>query len=103
MSWGRCRPAVCLAASGLPAQAGCACGQAAPTATCVNSFRATFHTTPPARVQIYEGGRGLGFHFDKDEHAMREAGSMVNPALSSVLYLTGSQSDVLRQVCGASR
>lgn len=40
-------------------------------------------------VQIYEAGRGLAFHFDKDEHAMKEEGRMVNPILSSVLYLTG--------------
>lgn len=40
-------------------------------------------------VQVYEGGRGLAFHFDKDEHAMKEEGRMVTPVLSSVLYLTG--------------
>ena len=52
---------------------------------------------PVTCVQIYEGGRGLGFHFDKDEHAMAQEGRMVNPILSSVLYLTGSRRDSLRQ------
>ncbi|KAI3427206.1 hypothetical protein D9Q98_007142 [Chlorella vulgaris] len=47
--------------------------------------------------QVYEGGRGLGFHFDKDEQAMAADGRMVNPTLSSVLYLTGSQEDSPRQ------
>lgn len=50
--------------------------------------------------QVYEGGRGLGFHFDKDEQAMAADGRMVNPTLSSVLYLTGSQEDSPRQVGG---
>jgi hypothetical protein len=54
-------------------------------------------------VQIYEGGRGLGFHFDKDEHAMAEEGRMVNPILSSVLYLTGSRGDSLRQASAPAR
>ncbi|KAH7619643.1 hypothetical protein Ndes2526B_g06625 [Nannochloris sp. 'desiccata'] len=40
-------------------------------------------------VQMYDAGRGLAFHFDKDEHAMKEEGRMVNPIFSSVLYLTG--------------
>ena len=53
--------------------------------------------TPNLPTQIYEGGRGLGFHFDKDEHAMAEEGRMVNPILSSVLYLTGGRGDSLRQ------
>jgi hypothetical protein len=41
-------------------------------------------------VQVYEGGRGLAFHFDKDEHAMESSGVMVNPILSSVLFLTSA-------------
>jgi hypothetical protein len=47
--------------------------------------------------QVYEGGRGLGFHFDKDEHAMAAHGRMATPLLSSVLYLTGSPADPVRQ------
>jgi hypothetical protein len=41
-------------------------------------------------VQTYEAGRGLTFHFDKDEAAMEADGRMLNPILSSVLYLTGT-------------
>ena len=41
-------------------------------------------------VQVYESGRGLSFHFDKDEWMMANEQGMVNPVLSSVLYLTGS-------------
>lgn len=52
----------------------------------------------PAWPQVYEGGRGLGFHFDKDEHVMAAEGRMINPILSSVLYLTGSSGDAVRQV-----
>ncbi|KAL3153737.1 hypothetical protein ABBQ32_013330 [Trebouxia sp. C0010 RCD-2024] len=40
-------------------------------------------------VQVYEPGKGLAFHFDKDEHAMKEKQQMIQPALSSVLYLSG--------------
>ena len=40
-------------------------------------------------VQVYEPGKGLAFHFDKDEHAMKERHEMIQPVLSSVLYLTG--------------
>ncbi|KAL0025106.1 hypothetical protein WJX79_010787 [Trebouxia sp. C0005] len=40
-------------------------------------------------VQVYEPGKGLAFHFDKDEHAMKEKHQMIQPVLSSVLYLTG--------------
>jgi hypothetical protein len=39
---------------------------------------------------VYQPGKGLGFHFDKDEHVMRSSGVMLNPIWSSVLYLTGS-------------
>lgn len=42
------------------------------------------------RAQSYESGRGLSFHFDKDEHAMASRGEMLHPTLSSILYLTGS-------------
>jgi len=38
---------------------------------------------------VYEPGKGLAFHFDKDEHAMKEKHQMIQPVLSSVLYLTG--------------
>lgn len=41
-------------------------------------------------LQVYAGGRGLAFHFDKDERAMQEEGRMITPLLSSVLYLTGT-------------
>ena len=47
-------------------------------------------------AQRYEKGRGLAFHFDKDEHAMRETGAMLQPQLSSIVYLTGD-SDMQRQ------
>lgn len=42
-------------------------------------------------VQIYEKGRGLAFHFDKDEYLLKEEGRMVMPAVSSILFLSGSQ------------
>jgi hypothetical protein len=41
-------------------------------------------------AQVYTGGRGLEFHFDKDEHAMKTRGEMRTPILSSVLYCTGT-------------
>lgn len=47
-----------------------------------------FHATI-CFVQVYEPGKGLAFHFDKDEHAMKEKQQMIQPVLSSVLYLTG--------------
>ena len=40
--------------------------------------------------QVYERGKGLAFHFDKDEHLFKEERRMVHPLLSSILYLTGS-------------
>ena len=40
-------------------------------------------------VQVYKPGKGLAFHFDKDEHVMKEHQQMLQPVLSSVLYLTG--------------
>ena len=46
----------------------------------------------PACLQIYQPGIGLNFHFDKDEHCMKDRREMVHPELSSVLYLTGSES-----------
>ena len=39
-------------------------------------------------VQIYESGRGLSFHFDKDESKMAKENIVVNPLLSSVRYDT---------------
>jgi hypothetical protein len=39
--------------------------------------------------QVYEPGKGLKFHFDKDEQLLVAEGRMVHPLLSSVLYLTG--------------
>ena len=41
-------------------------------------------------LQTYEHGRGLSFHFDKDEHIMAERGEMEHPLHSSILYITGS-------------
>lgn len=40
-------------------------------------------------LQVYELGKGLRFHFDKDETAFVQTGNMVHPIFSSVLYLTG--------------
>lgn len=47
-------------------------------------------------VQVYRNGRGLAFHVDKDEHAMKTRGEMINPVYSSVLYLTGGQGKKLQ-------
>lgn len=52
--------------------------------------RAQRHSLP---FQIYEPGRGLAFHFDKDEHLLAAEGRMAHPAWSSVLYLTGGDGD----------
>lgn len=41
-------------------------------------------------MQIYEPGKGLDFHFDKDERLMKEQKQMSHPILSCILYLTGS-------------
>lgn len=38
---------------------------------------------------MYDKGKGLPFHFDKDEHMFKEEGKMVHPLASSILYLTG--------------
>lgn len=43
-------------------------------------------------AQVYKGGRGLAFHVDKDEYAMKHRREMINPLYSSVLYLTGEGS-----------
>ncbi|KAL6778568.1 hypothetical protein ACKKBF_B15310 [Auxenochlorella protothecoides x Auxenochlorella symbiontica] len=48
-------------------------------------------------VQIFEKGRGLGFHMDKDEHLMANEGRLVTPLISSVLYLTGTAQNPQRQ------
>ena len=40
--------------------------------------------------QVYEQGKGLPFHFDKDESLFKAQQEMVHPMLSSVLYLTGA-------------
>ena len=40
-------------------------------------------------LQVYEPGKGLAFHFDKDERVMKARHQMLQPVLSSVLYLTG--------------
>ena len=44
---------------------------------------------PAAGVQTYEAGRGLAFHFDKDEQRYRDQRVMAHPLLSTVLYLAG--------------
>ncbi|KAK9841653.1 hypothetical protein WJX74_009543 [Apatococcus lobatus] len=41
-------------------------------------------------VQMYDRGKGLAFHFDKDETLMAQQQTMHQPVLSSILYLTGS-------------
>ena len=48
-------------------------------------------------VQVYEGGKGLAFHFDKDEELYKNDEVMKHPHLSSVLYLPGTDEDRLRQ------
>jgi hypothetical protein len=50
-------------------------------------------------VQVYEPGKGLPFHFDKDEQLFKERQHMAHPTLSSVLYLTGAAA--ARQRLGA--
>lgn len=42
-------------------------------------------------VQKYDHGKGLAFHFDKDEALMRQDRAMSHPLWSSVFYLTGKQ------------
>lgn len=37
--------------------------------------------------QVYKVGEGLAYHFDKDEHALKEEGRMIHPICSSILYL----------------
>lgn len=44
--------------------------------------------------QTYEAGRGLDFHFDKDEAAMAGGGVMRNPAVACVVYLSGERGGV---------
>lgn len=50
-------------------------------------------------MQKYEEGKGLAFHFDKDEKALQTDGTMKHPQYSSVVYLTG---DKTKQRQGAS-
>ncbi|QDZ18822.1 hypothetical protein A3770_02p13400 [Chloropicon primus] len=42
-------------------------------------------------TQVYTGGRGLEFHFDKDESKVETKGIFQFPILSSVIYLTEGQ------------
>lgn len=49
------------------------------------------HLTASIIPQVYEPGKGLDFHFDKDETLMKEQSEMRHPYLSSVLYLTGDK------------
>lgn len=66
---------------------------------CVSS-RSPGPCKPAWAVQKYEQGKGLAFHFDKDEHALRTRGTMKHPQYSSVVYLTG---DRARQRQGGPR
>ena len=43
-------------------------------------------------AQVYEPGKGLAFHFDKDEQLFLEQRKMVHPLLSTVVYLAGDTS-----------
>ncbi|KAK9841824.1 hypothetical protein WJX81_005480 [Elliptochloris bilobata] len=43
-------------------------------------------------VQVYDAGKGLAFHFDKDEQRFVDQHVMAHPLLSSVLYLAGDAS-----------
>ena len=42
-------------------------------------------------LQVYQPGKGLDFHFDKDEALMKEKNQMRHPVLSSILYLSGDR------------
>ena len=53
--------------------------------------------------QIYEHGRGLAFHFDKDEHLLKEEGTMVHPIINSIIYLTGDSAKSRQGVDGITR
>eukprot|EP00210_Caulerpa_lentillifera_P001653 g1589.t1 len=59
----------------------------------------SFHIYEGARFKVYEGGRGLEFHFDKDEVLYKTEQQTRHPEFSSVLYLTGTDEDRLRQAC----
>ena len=43
-------------------------------------------------AQVYEPGKGLAFHFDKDEQLFLEQRKVVHPLLSTVVYLAGDTS-----------
>lgn len=80
-----------------------------PQQCCVHAFVAALyrHIEPAVRaigggkqctgaeiwVQQYQSGKGLAFHFDKDEALMREQTSMHHPMCSSVFYLTGDAAE----------
>ena len=53
------------------------------------SMHQPYIVTSTVLCQIYEHGRGLAFHFDKDEHLLKEEGTMVHPIVNSIIYLTG--------------
>ena len=42
-------------------------------------------------AQVYKPGKGLSFHFDKDEEVMKTTGAMQHPTWSSVLYLNSAE------------
>ena len=56
----------------------------------MNQQLPSINDTDVSLCQDYERGKGLAFHFDKDEALFKEHGRMEHPLLSSVLYLTGS-------------
>ena len=50
-----------------------------------------------AAFMVCENGAGLEFHFGKEEGSLKSGQDMKYPCLSSILYLTGSDEDRLRQ------
>ena len=62
-----------------------------------NALNETEKTHEPSAFKVYENGTGLAFHFDKDEDSYKSGQDMKHPCLSSILYLTGSDEDRLRQ------
>lgn len=55
--------------------------------------------TDSCSCQIYEHGRGLAFHFDKDEHLLSKEGRMVHPIVNSIIYLTGDSAESRLGAC----
>jgi hypothetical protein len=55
---------------------------------------------PASLPQVYEPGKGLAFHFDKDESRMAEDSQMVHPITSTILYLTGGPESKMGEMDG---